>query len=93
MYGKSEVCDEMGEDKQDFVRVNLVLTRDLNTWLSQQATATRRARSEIVRAVLRGLQHSGLDLRRYPEEDHLAAVCTAGLRSAAGQFQGHYTPA
>ena len=80
-----------------FIRVNLVLNGALSHWLDQQTEAIRRAggakvtRSGIVRAILAALRGSGLDLTRYRAEDQLMVVATVGLRSAALQFQGHYT--
>jgi Arc/MetJ-type ribon-helix-helix transcriptional regulator len=76
------------KNERVFVRVNLVLTQDLNRWLDEQAASIQRAtgaavnRSAIVRAALRALRDGGVELSRLASEDCIAVVHTVLLRAS-----------
>jgi len=77
----------MAENREDLVRVNLVLTQELSGWLDKEIQVMRQAsgaavsRSELVRAALRAARE--LDLARFKprNEDQLAAVLIATVRA------------
>jgi Arc/MetJ-type ribon-helix-helix transcriptional regulator len=79
----------MAESRGGFVRVNLVLTRELNDWLDVQAQAIQQAtgavvnRSEIVRAALAALKYTPVDLASngVRTEAQATALLTAILRA------------
>ena len=77
------------KDKRKFTRTNVMLDSEGNAWLDQQASGAALDRSKILRALVAALRASGFDLARFQSEDHLMVVCTAGLRSAAGQFPNY----
>jgi len=72
---------------QDFVRVNLVLTRELSAWTDQQAEAIRQTtgavvnRSALVRAALRAVSELDLAHLKPRTESDLTALLIITVRA------------